>query len=85
MIPMWGCDNLLGMLLWFSIILLFWVGVIGLVVTAIRGIIHPSPRREERGDSSIQIETPLDIWKKRYARGEITREEFLEARRDLKD
>jgi putative membrane protein len=85
MIPMWGCDNLLGMLLWFVIILLFWVGVIGLVVTAIRGIIQPSQKREERGGSSFPIESPLDILKKRYARDEITREEFLEARRDLKD
>ncbi|MFQ5946481.1 MAG: SHOCT domain-containing protein [Anaerolineae bacterium] len=36
-------------------------------------------RRESEGES----ETPLEILRKRYAKGEITREEFDEMKRDL--
>ncbi len=38
---------------------------------------QPPPRREEQ--------SPLDILKTRYARGEISREEYEEMRRDLGD
>jgi putative membrane protein len=49
-----------------------WVAVIALVVYLI-----------VRGQSSKPPETPLDILKKRYARGEISREEFERMRKDL--
>jgi putative membrane protein len=78
----WVSASLLEFL-WILFIVLFWAGVIGLVVIAIRGIIQPSRKRKDLGSSSFLTETPLDILKKRYARGEITREEFLEARQDL--
>jgi putative membrane protein len=32
---------------------------------------------------ALQLETPLDILKKRYARGELTRDEYLNMRRDM--
>jgi putative membrane protein len=83
MMPMWGWDNWWLMLLGVVIMLLFWAGVIALVVLAIRAIVQPSQRREDQGSSSFMSETPLEIIKKRYARGEITREEYLEACRDL--
>jgi putative membrane protein len=83
MMPMWGWDNWWLMFLGILIMLLFWAGVIALVVLAIRAIVQPSQRREDQGSSSLMSEAPLEILKKRYARGEITREEYLEARRDL--
>jgi putative membrane protein len=83
MMPVWGWDNWWLMLLGVFIMLLFWAGVIALVVLAIRAIVQPSQKRDDRGSREFLGESPLDILKKRYAQGEITREEYLEARRDL--
>ncbi len=56
--------------------IIFWVlvilGVVYLVQIATRGGISPG-----------QKETPLDILKKRYAKGEITKEEFERMKDDL--
>lgn len=59
---------------------LFWVVlVVLLVVLVVRLVADRSPAREPpRGD-----ETPLEILKRRYARGEIDRAEYEERRRDL--
>ena len=54
---------------------LFWGGLIGLIAWGIT--------RLTRRDSSTQKHTPLDVAKERYARGEITREEFEQIKRDL--
>lgn len=81
--PMWGWDNWWIVLLGIVVMMLFWGGVITLVVLAIRVIAQPSQRGEDKGNSSFMVETPLEILKKRYAQGEITRDEYLEARRDL--
>ena len=82
MMPMWGWDNWWIMLLGVILMLLFWGGVIALVVLAIRAIVQPSQRKDQRNGSFLS-ETPLEILSKRYAQGEITREEYLEMRRDL--
>lgn len=55
---------------------LFWVLVIAGVVYLIKLITGP--------DKGKKDETPLDILKKRYAKGEITREEFEKMKDDLK-
>ncbi len=69
-----------GMLFAGLLMLLFWVlvivGVVWLVVTLARGgqahlIAPPS------------AQTPLDILKMRYAKGEITKEQYDQMRRDL--
>ncbi|MCZ7574361.1 MAG: SHOCT domain-containing protein [Ardenticatenaceae bacterium] len=63
--------------------LLFWGGVIALIVFAVRSF--SSPRQSggygESGGGSRR--TALDILKERYARGEITKAEYEEMRRDL--
>ncbi len=59
--------------------LLFWVLILGGGVWLAQALAHGS------GSSSIpaQGESPLDILKKRYSRGEITKEQFQELKRDL--
>jgi putative membrane protein len=39
--------------------------------------------QDEGGVRTYETETALDVLKKRYAAGEISREEYLEMRRDL--
>jgi putative membrane protein len=60
------------------ITLLFWIAIIGGIVFAIRRF-----SREGSWTSSPTQETPLDILKKRYAKGEIDREEFAAKRQEL--
>lgn len=67
---MWG-----GM--WFSWI--FWIVIIGLIIWL---VINQSSRNKQNFPSSPN-ETPLDILKKRYAKGEINKEQFEQMRKDL--
>jgi putative membrane protein len=58
--------------LWFAI---FWGGIIALVIWVVRKL-------TERGGSEGRY-SALDIAKQRYARGEISREEFEQIKKDL--
>ncbi len=59
----------------------FWLIVIGVVLYLIFGRGH-SPRICGPGPGPGE-ESPLDILKKRYAKGEITKEEFEQMKRDI--
>ncbi len=68
------------------IMIAFWVlvigGVVWLVVTLVRGGQgQATPPVQTVG--AVQDQTPLDILKARYARGEITKEQFEEMKRGL--
>lgn len=55
-----------------------------LVIGAIFLIIYMLRKTSDMGQpSNFRQEPPLEILKRRYARGEITREEFEEMKRDL--
>jgi len=56
----------------------FWALVIVGVVLVIKALIPKESEKHEK-----PAETALDILKKRYAQGEISKEEFEEKRRDL--
>jgi len=58
-----------------------WLIVLVLVGVVIYFLVQAS--KSKRSDGSI-IETPLDILKKRYAKGEIDKEEFDRRKKDLK-
>ena len=77
MFHMW--DPSLGSGLWWMFgglwMLTFWGGLIALIVWGIK-------RLTERG-STTRLDRPLDTAKQRYARGEITREEFEQLKKDL--
>ena len=68
-----------GMWLWMVIAVIFWlmlaVGVVLLAIWAARKFVA--------GGSGKVEENALDILKKRYARGEISREEYEEMKRDI--
>ncbi len=64
-----------GMVFGGIIMVLFWGAVIWLIIT----LINAGTKRSEAA-----VESALDILKKRYARGEITREQYIEMEQDLK-
>jgi len=56
-----------------------------LLLIAIILIVYSLIRASKGGDLGISPhETPLDVLKKRYAQGEITKEKFDEMKKDLK-
>jgi len=61
--------------------ILFWVVIIALGVLLISGLV--SRTNSQPPSNQPPAESALDILKKRYARGEITKEQFEEIRRDL--
>lgn len=70
-----------GMLFGGIMMLLFWGGLIALTVIAVRAVWNAGSgsERSSRKSGSDAIE----IAQQRYARGEISREEFLEIKKDL--
>ncbi len=57
--------------------IIFWVFVILIVVYLVQSAVRGGKGQEQK-------ETPLEILKKRYAAGEITKEEFERMKDDLK-
>ncbi len=60
---------------------LVWIGGFFILVLVIYLLVYGL--RNESRTPELSRETPLDILKKRYARGEITREEYERIKRDL--
>lgn len=70
---MWSNHAMFGGYMW-----VFWLAVLIAVVLVLKWILTPaSPRSEPHS------ETPIDILRKRYARGDISKEEFEEKKRSL--
>ncbi len=65
----------------FILVFLFWIAVIVVILFLIRWLIvstrHHGDRKSEGTDSA------LEILKIRYAKGEITKEEFEQKKKDL--
>ena len=59
---------------------LFWIVILGLITWGVVSLIKSASRPSGGGSNG---ETPLEILKKRYARGEISREEFERMKKDL--
>jgi putative membrane protein len=57
--------------------IVFWA----IIITAIAYLVKSFTKRSDFG---VRHEAPLDILKRRYAKGEITREEFERMRDDVK-
>jgi putative membrane protein len=65
--------------------LLFWAAVIGLIVWAIWALTRSQPGRVDYSNASqaLQGNRALQIAKERYARGEVSREQYDEIRQTL--
>ncbi|MGI9862094.1 SHOCT domain-containing protein [Moorella naiadis] len=75
---MWGYYNWgmgLGMLLW-------WVLLLGIFVLAVYGLVSLFNHRG--GQQTLRHPDPVEIIKERYAKGEITTEEYHRMREELK-
>jgi putative membrane protein len=58
--------------------LLFWLLVLAGIVALVRGVLTRTG-----GRSPVAPESPLEILKRRYAKGEIDKAEFEEKRKDI--
>jgi|Deesub1362B_J571_1020462.scaffolds.fasta_scaffold05318_2 putative membrane protein len=63
----------------------FWILIIGLVFWGVQQILQSNRNSQQTGQISGpgENESVLEILKKRYARGEITREQFESMKKDL--
>ncbi len=69
----------------FSIILnvLFWALVVGLIVWVVSSLVSGRATSHLPSNTATPSESALDILNKRYARGEITKTEYEDMRRNL--
>lgn len=58
------------------------VWILFIVVIVVIVLLFTQTRRPGRSDSSFR-DSPVDILKRRYAKGEITKEEFQRTKKDL--
>ena len=74
---MWHFGDGMGWWMMFGAVwmVIFWGGLVALIVW---GVARLTGR-----DSSSQKQNPLDVAKERYAKGEISREEFDRIKKDL--
>lgn len=76
----WGWMMIFGGLM----MILFWGGLIALVVVAVRTFSGTRQSTDSAGSSTSPANTALNILKERYARGEISKTEYEEIRDNLK-
>ena len=70
---MWGNQGFMGVFMW-----IFWIAVIVGIIFLVKWIVMQSRSGEQKRE-----ENTLEILKKRYARGEIDKEEFEQKKKDL--
>ncbi len=61
---------------------LFWLIILGVIIWAVITLVNRTSG-ENRSNPTANRETPLEILQKRYARGEITEEEYREMKNNL--
>jgi len=71
----WYNFGWIGMGLGAIIMLIIWAGIIALIVWVVLKLV--------RSGQKSSSETPLEIARTRYAKGEITKKEFEQIKRDL--
>ena len=59
---------------------ILWIVVLGLIIWAVVAALH---RPGESGSTAQKADSPMDILKRRYAQGEIDKEEYEAKKKDL--
>ena len=79
----WGMmgPHMMGGFGWMWLMPIFWIVFIGLIIWAIVAFVRGSSG--SRGQDASKMDSALEVLKKRYARGEISKEEFEEKKKDL--
>lgn len=72
---MWHFSDGMGWWAMLAWMVIFWAAIIALIVWGITKL-------SRRGDITLK-QSSVDLAKQRYARGEITREEFEQLKKDL--
>ncbi len=82
---MWHVDHDTGWwMIWGGLMMiLFWGAIIGFIVWAIQALTRRESSQTQRSQPGAPQPAALDIAEERYARGDITREEFEQIKRDL--
>lgn len=78
-----ACMNLMagsGGVLMMLAMIIFWIGILALIVLGVRWLLHHGDASRKGGAAD-----PLRILERRFAAGEIDREEFEQQRRALLD
>jgi putative membrane protein len=78
----WMFDGGVGMMFGVVWMILFW-SIPFLLIVALLKYLFTKPRDQAGRDAQPEPRTPLDILKETYARGEISRDEYLQKRDDL--
>ena len=81
---MWGLQTGMGWWMIFGIIIavIFWGGIIWLIVWGVRSISHGGHRHDGMPGYGTR-NNAMDILKERYAKGEITKEQFEQMKNDI--
>ena len=82
---MWHAGDGAGWwMLWGGLMmLLFWGGIIALIVWGIQSMTRREAGQTQPPRTGPSPRRPLEIAQERYARGDISREEFAQIKRDL--
>ncbi len=79
----WGMmgPGMMGGFGWMAIMPVLGIVVLGLIIWAVVAAVRGSS--EPRSSDSSKADSALEVLKRRYARGEITKEEYQEKKKDL--
>jgi len=72
---MWDLSSGLGWWMGGAWMLLFWGAIIALIVWVVKKVTNR--------DDSTKKQSPLDIARERYAKGEISKDEFEQLKKDI--
>ncbi len=63
--------------------IIFWIAILALVIWAVVWFVRSSPYAPGRLPPADRRSSGLEVLEERYARGEISREEYLQKKKDI--